>query len=138
MNFTDLLNYLRQKNKGIIIFINVGAFYIAIEEDAVFLNKKIKLKCTCFQKHTCKVGVPIKAINKYLEKIEKLGYGYIVYNLDKQKQKIDIIKKYKGKRHKTEKKNKNCLLCKGIDINKDNDYAKALEKLCREQENEGE
>ena len=69
MSFSQMINILRQKHKEEILLINAGAFYIAIEEDAVLLNNKLKLKCSCFQKNTCKVGVPINSLNKYLEKI---------------------------------------------------------------------
>lgn len=135
MRFSDLVNFFRQSHEGTIVFINSGAFYIAIEEDAVLLNNKLKLKCSCFQKHTCKVGVPINAIDKYLEKIRKLGYSYIVYNLDREKKEINIVDQFEGKKYKTEKKNINCLLCKGIDEN--NNYMQALENLYRKQQNEG-
>ena len=86
MSYSQMINILRQKHKEEILLINAGAFYIAIEEDTVLLNNKLKLKCSCFQKNTCKVGVPINSLNKYLEKIRKLGYSYIVYNFNKQEQ----------------------------------------------------
>lgn len=74
MSFSQMLEILRGENKGKIVFINAGAFFIAIEEDAVLLNSKLKLKCSCFRKNTCKVGVPINSIERYLEKIEKSKY----------------------------------------------------------------
>lgn len=40
MSFSQMVKILREKNSGKILFINAGAFYIAIEEDAVLLNKK--------------------------------------------------------------------------------------------------
>ncbi len=133
MSYSEMVTILREKDKGRIVFINAGAFYIAVEEDAVFLNSKLKLKCSCFQKHTCKVGFPIKYLEKHLEKIEKLGYGYIVYNLDKEKQDLRVVKEFEGKTHKTERKNINCLLCKGIKGYEDDDYLEALEKFLRKQ-----
>ena len=101
MSFSQMLNFLRESHKGIIIFINAGAFYIAVEEDAVFLNSKLQLKCTCFKKNVCKVGVPINSIDNYLSKIEKIGYAYIVYNLNREKRELDIVRMYEGKKHKT-------------------------------------
>ena len=44
-----MLEILKEKNKGKIVIIKLGAFYIATEEDAVFLHKKIDLKCNCFK-----------------------------------------------------------------------------------------
>ncbi len=129
MSFSQMINILRQKHKEEILLINVGAFYIAIEEDAVLLNNKLKLKCSCFQKNTCKVGVPINSLEKYLEKIQKLGYSYIVYNFNKQEQELKLIKKYEGKKNKTKRKNINCLLCKGITKYQDDAYMEALKKI---------
>ena len=104
MSFSQMVRILREQNKEKIVLINAGIFYIAVEEDAVLLNNKLKLKCSCFQKNTCKVGVPIKTIDKYLEKIEKLGYSYIVYNLDKEKAELKMVKEYKGKPNKVKRK----------------------------------
>ena len=129
MSCSQMINILRQKHKEEILLINAGAFYIAIEEDAVLLNNKLKLKCSCFQKNTCKVGIPINSLNKYLEKIRKLGYSYIVYNFNKQEQELKIIKKYEGKKNRTKRKNINCLLCKGIERYKDDVYMEALKKI---------
>ena len=128
MSFSQMLKILREENKEKIVFINAGIFYIAIEEDAVLLNNKLKLKCTCFQKNTCKVGVPINTINKYLEKIEELDYSYIVYKLDKEKEELKVIKEFQGKQNKTKRKNINCLLCKGVCKYPDDNYLEALKK----------
>ena len=133
MSFSQMAKILREQNKEKIVLINAGVFYIAIEEDAVLLNSKLKLKCTCFKQNTCKVGVPINCIDKYLEKIEALGYSYIVYNLDKEKENLKIIKEFKGKPNKTKKKNINCLLCKGINKYPDDKYMEALRKLYEQQ-----
>ena len=40
----------------------------------------------------CKVGIPINSINKYIEKLDKTGYSYIILDYDKEKSKI--IKKF--------------------------------------------
>ena len=39
---------------------------------AVLLNKKLKLKCSCYRKNICKVGIPINSLNKYKKFIKKL------------------------------------------------------------------
>lgn len=128
MSFSQMVKILREQNKNKILLINIGAFYIAIEEDAVLLNNKLKLKCTCFQKNTCKVGVPIRALDKYLDKIQKLGYSYIVYNFRKQDKILQIVKEFKGKANKTKRKNINCLMCKGTKLYADDEYMEALIK----------
>ena len=134
MSFSQMLKIIRENDKGKIVFINAGAFYIAVEEDAVLLNNKLKLKCTCFQKNTCKVGVPVKSIDTYLEKIKKLGYSYIVYNLDRTNEELNIIRNYEGKKNKTARKNLNCLICKGIQAYEDDKYMGALKKLYEKKE----
>ena len=61
------------------------------------LNKKLKLKCSCYKKNVCKVGVPINSLNKYLVKIEELGYAYHVYSVDKEKVELVLEKEHSGK-----------------------------------------
>ena len=50
MSYSQMVDLLRKENKNEIVFVKAGAFYIAVEEDAVFLNKKLKLKCTVIGK----------------------------------------------------------------------------------------
>ena len=77
--------------------------------------------------------MPINVIDKHLEKIEKLGYSYIVYNLDKEKAELKIVKEYKGKPNKVKRKDINCLLCKGVSKYPDDNYLEALRKLYEQQ-----
>ena len=109
-----------------------GAFYIAIEEDALLLNKTLKLKCTCFKNNVCKVGVPKNSIEKYLEKIRKIDYSYVVYNYNSEKNNLEIYRAFIGKHeNKTRRKNINCALCgiKGISNKKHDKYLEAVKKL---------
>ena len=133
MSFSQMVKILREQNKETIVLINAGAFYIAVEEDAVLLNNKLKLKCSCFQKNTCKIGFSINSLDTYLKKIEKLGYSYIVYKFNKMEESLKIIKEYKGKPNKTKRNNINCLLCKGIGKYEDDEYLEALRKLNEKQ-----
>lgn len=135
MSFSQMVEILRKENKEKILFINAGIFYIAVEEDAVLLNNKLKLKCTCFKQNVCKVGVPLNSIDKYLEKIEELGYSYVVYKIDKEKEELTKIKEYEGKLNKTKNKNINCLMCKGVKKYEDDKYLEALRKLYDKQRN---
>ena len=63
---------LKERDKEKLLIIGLGAFYIAIGEDAVLLHEKLGLKCTCFKNHICKVGIPRNSIGKYIKEIEKL------------------------------------------------------------------
>ena len=136
MSFSQMITILREQNKEKIVLIKLGVFYVAVEEDAVLLNSKLKLKCTCFKQNTCKVGIPINSLEKYLEKIENVGYSYIVYNFKKETETLQIIREFKGKENKTKRKNINCLICKGASKYPDDKYMEALRKLYEQQQKE--
>lgn len=130
MSYSQMFSILKEKNKDKIVFVKTGAFYIAIAEDAVFLEKAIGLKCICYKEHICKVGVPINSLNIYLKKIDELKYGYIVYSFNKEKKELKIQVEKIGKKHEEKSQNKNCLLCKGIEKYKTKDeYMEAVFKL---------
>lgn len=113
MSFSNMMGILQEKDKGKIVFVKSGVFYIAVGRDAVFLNKELGLKCVCFKKQVCKVGVPEGSIEKYLTKLDEKNIGYIVYDFDNKKEELLIRYKKDGKYHNEMKTNKNCLECKG-------------------------
>ena len=82
MKFYDLIEMLQEKDKGYIVLINAGGFYIAVGKDAVVLNKILDLKLCCMCKNVCKVGFPKTAIDKYEKLIKRNKYSYIIYNYD--------------------------------------------------------
>ena len=49
MAFSHMLNILKEKEKGTIVLVRLGSFYVAVGEDAVLLHKKLDLKCTCIK-----------------------------------------------------------------------------------------
>lgn len=67
----------QKENAGAIILVKVGIFYQAIGKDAVALAEPLGLQVTCAKKEMCKIGIPVKGIKKYLEKIARFG---ILYN----------------------------------------------------------
>ena len=77
-----MLEILKEKEKGIIVFVKLGTFYIAVGEDAVLMNKKLELKCTCFKMNICKVGFPVMALDKYVEKLNQTKYAYVIYDFN--------------------------------------------------------
>lgn len=129
MSFSNMMEILQEKNKGKIVFVKLGAFYIATKQDAVLLNEKLNLKCTCFKENTCKVGIPVNSLDKYIEKLNKTKYAYIIYDYNKEKNELKEIHYKLGKQNKIIEKNINCILCKGIDIYKDDEYMNAFQKL---------
>ena len=74
-----MLELLQEKNNQRVVLIKTGIFYIATGKDAIFLNKVLKLKCTCFSENVCKVGIPETSLPKYLERLDRLNVSYIVY-----------------------------------------------------------
>lgn len=82
MKFKEKIIKLKEQNKGKIIIVRNGAFYIAIGNDAILLNKLLDLNCTCFAKGICKVGFPKKCIEKYSNKLRETGYGYYIYDYE--------------------------------------------------------
>ena len=58
MSFSNMLEILQEKNKNNIVLIRLGVFYVATGKDAVFLSKELNLKCICFKKQVCKIGIP--------------------------------------------------------------------------------
>lgn len=80
MKFKEKVIRLKEQNKGKIIIVRNGAFYIAVGNDAILLNKLLELNCTCFAKGICKVGFPVNCIEKYSNKLKQTGYGYYIYD----------------------------------------------------------
>ena len=133
MSYGQMVDLLRMENRNEIVFVKTGAFYVAVEEDAIFLHEKLGLKCSYYRKNTCKVGVPCNAIQKYLGKVRELGYAYHVYSVDKENVELILEEEYKGKKHFTEDKHINCLMCKGVGTYSDDVYLEALLKKHRKQ-----
>lgn len=129
MSFSNMLEILQEKNKGKILLIKLGTFYIATGKDAVLLHNKLELKCTCFKNNICKIGIPVNSLEKYIEKLNKIKYSYIIYDYNKESN--ELIEKYSkiGKQNKIIERNINCLKCKGIEEYKTDEYMKAIYKL---------
>ncbi len=82
MSFKEMIEGLKEQNEGNTILIRNGQFYIAIGNDALFLHRLLGLKCTCFSKGVCKVGIPITSIDKYIPKLINSGYRFSIYDFD--------------------------------------------------------
>ena len=107
--FEEIKN--REENKGKIVLIRCGLFFIAMGNDAVLLNKLYGLKVTCFKENICKVGVPVSFVLKYLDILEEDGYSYILYDYDKDTK--ELIEKYRvdGKLNPEKETSKTCKEC---------------------------
>ena len=100
MAFSQMLEILKEKEKGIIVFVKLGTFYVAVGEDAVLLHKKLELKCTCFKMNICKVGFPVVALEKYVQKLNETKYGYVIYDYDAKNIELKEIMRKRGKCNK--------------------------------------
>ena len=136
MSFGKMVELLQRKDKGKIILVNSGNFYIARGKDAVLLHNILNLKVNCMEAEICKVGFPLNSLDKYTKLIEQEQYPYIVYNYDNKLGKLNIIKKYNGKKINTIEEEKiNCYICTNtVKMYKKNDiYIQAVASLYEEE-----
>ena len=66
MTFSNKIYELQGKYPRDIILIKNGIFFVAVGKDALFLNEKLKPKCTCFGNEICKVGFLVKSAENYI------------------------------------------------------------------------
>ena len=128
MNFLEMVIRLQITYDEKIILISCGAFYIAVGSDAVVLNKELGLKTTCAKTKICKVGVPKSSIDKYKEKLNELGYSYIILDYDKDKRELIKIFEVKGQKKKIVDINKGCSICEIGKNRTMSEYDEALKK----------
>ena len=134
MGFSIMLNLLKEKEKGKLVFVKLGTFYVATGEDAVLLHNKLGLKCTCFKLNMCKVGFPVNAVEKYVERLNETKYAYVIYDYDSKNIELKEVARKSGKYNKEKEKTINCLLCKGLNNRYEDDkYMLALNKMLEEE-----
>lgn len=136
-----MVELLQRKDNGKIILVNSGSFYIARGRDAVLLHNILNLKVNCMEAEICKIGFPLNSLEKYTQLIEQEQYSYIVYNYDNKLGKLNITKKYNGKKLNTiEEEKLNCYICTNtVKMYKKNDkYIQAVADLYEEEYQEQE
>ena len=137
MSFSKMIELLQNKEKGKIILVNSGNFYIARGKDAVLLHNVLNLKVNCLETEVCKVGFPLNSLEKYTKLIEEKKYSYIVYNYDIKLEKLNILKYYNGKYlNEINEEKLNCYICTNtVKMYKKHDkYIKAVANLYEEEE----
>ena len=138
MGFSKMIELLQTKEKGSIVLVNAGNFYIARGKDAILLHNLLDLKVSCLEPEICKVGFPLNSLEKYTKLIEEKNYSYIVYNYDSKLGKLKVIKKYKGMHINTETEERlNCYICSNtVKMYKKTDpYINAVANLYEEEFN---
>ena len=128
MDYFEMIINLQKIEYGKILFIESGAFYIAVGADAIILNKITGLKLICAKRNICKVGIPKKSLNKYIEKVEQIGYGYAVIGYNKEKNEMKKIYEKPGKQKEISTISKNCTICERRLDQKETIYDKAIKK----------
>ena len=116
-----------------IVLVSCGAFYIGVADDAVILNMELGLKVNCIRKNMCKVGIPKNSIEKYIKKLDKLDYSYIVLDFNKERKKLTCIYSKKGKYKQCTLINIKCFNCSKNKYTAKTDYEIALEKYLEEE-----
>ena len=114
MKFLEMVEDLQkeEKNKNKIILVKCGVFFVAIGKDAILLHEILGLNVTCIKPSICKVGIPISNCIKYTEKLENLGYGYILYDYNSKNKKVEAKYEFEGKTNTEKEKNIGCRECK--------------------------
>ena len=138
MGFSTMLGVLQKREKGYIILANAGGFYLARGRDALLLHQLLGLKLSCLETEVCKVGFPIRSLEKYTKQIEKNDYSYIVYNYDNVFNRLEIIKRYDGKyKNKITDDRENCYICTNTVkmYRKTDKYMQALIEFYEREEN---
>ena len=114
MKFLEIVEALQkeEKNQNKIILVKCGVFFVAIGKDAILLHKILGLNVTCIKPGICKVGIPISNCMKYTDRLEKLGYGYTLYDYNSKNKKVESKYEYDGKANNETEKNIGCRDCK--------------------------
>lgn len=108
MKLTDEIEKLQEKNEGKIILMKSGIFFIAIGKDAVVLHDVLGLKTTCIKDKICKVGFPVRNVEKYIHLLEENDLSFIIYVKNEENQ-IEELYRNEGK---DVNEFRNCLDCK--------------------------
>ena len=92
MTFSDKIFELQCKYPHDVILIKNGIFFVAVGKDALLLNEKLKLKCTCFGNEICKIGFLVKSAENYINNMKKIGISFRMYILNENKDEELIFK----------------------------------------------
>lgn len=109
--FIEKVKKIQKENIGKIVLIRNGIFFCGIGKDAVILSRITKYKTICMEKEICKIGIPVKNFKQIIPKLIETGYSYVVYDYEKEGQKIKEIYKIDGEEIYEEEENIKCETC---------------------------
>ena len=77
----DVVKQLQQYelNKGYIILVQNGIFFVGTGKDAVLLHDILGLQVICLKENVCKVGIPVKSIEKYINLLVSNDISFVLY-----------------------------------------------------------
>jgi len=78
MKFIERVEKLQKENEGTIILVKNDIFFVGIGKDAVILENLLRLKVTCMKPGICKVGFPIKNVEKYIQLLTEIENDIIL------------------------------------------------------------
>ena len=73
-----MFNEIFEKNENKICIFEIGAFYVILNEQAVYISSVLGLKKVCFAPGICKVGFPLNSLFKYVKRLEELGISFVM------------------------------------------------------------
>lgn len=76
--YAQLFNDVFEDNINKICIFEMGAFYVIVNRQAVYVAELLGLKKVCFAAMVCKVGFPKNSLNKYMKKLRDLGINFVV------------------------------------------------------------
>ena len=141
MKFLELVKMLKAKeeNRGVIVLVKCGAFFVGVAEDALWASATLNLKRTCITNRMCKIGIPINCIYEYIDKLERTGYSFVIYNYSKEvylegTNKYEEAYRYEGKKLDYTKLPIECEKCDYYKAHRDFDNINLFDNLKKIQE----
>ena len=100
--YYELFNDVFEDNENKICILEIGAFYVVIDPQAIYLSELLGLKKVCFAPGICKVGFPKNSLVKYMKKLQELGISFIVLESCNMNSEADYTYKLRGFKKKYE------------------------------------
>ena len=134
----NVVRKLQKENQGKVVLIRNGIFLCGIGKDAVIMNKLLNYKPICLKSGICKTGIPVNCFKREIPKLVETGYSFVVYNYDKNRDKIYEIYRIEQEEIYEEKENigcKECWYCENR-VKSPEEYIKELKNLMEKETNE--
>ena len=95
--YYEFFNKIIEDNENKICIFEIGAFYVVIDEQAMYLNELWGLKKVCFAPGICKVGFSVNSLLKYIKKLTDLSISFVVLSVCNMDRDIYWVKSFKKK-----------------------------------------